>query len=303
MHQIGFAMGMGAGLVAMLLAAACDDSSSTDTMSTDTSSTSGSGAGAPGTMAVSIDFEAAVAGQAFSCASQYAGLGAQQSSVRPADLRVYIHNVRLFKKSDGAEVNVDLDQDGKWQYQDVALLDFEDGSNGCIGDAGMNTSLRGRVPDGEYEGVAFTVGIPLALNHGDLAKAPPPLNVSDLFWTWNQGHLFFSAVYDSKLDAGTFHKFFLQVGATGCQGDAEQGGITGCDQPNQPDFQFDAYVPGQNEIVLDYATIIAESMLDTEVGCHSFPDTPDCAKPFEHLGIVYPTGVNSPETQDVFHME
>lgn len=303
MRHTWFSMGLAAGVLAMFFAVGCGDSSDSAGTSDTSSATSGSGAGAPGTMAVSIDFAAAVAGEPFSCGSQYVGLGAQQSTVRPGDLRVYIHNVRLFQKSDGAEVSVDLDQDGTWQYQDVALLDFEDGTNGCIGDAGLNTSLRGRVPEGDYEGVAFTVGIPLALNHGDLAKAPPPLNVSDLFWTWNQGHLFFSAVYDSKLDAGTFHKFFVQVGSTGCQGDAESGGITGCDQPNQPEYRFDAFVPGSNTLVVDYATVIAESMLDTELGCHSFPDTPDCAKPFEHLGIVYPTGVNSPETQNVLHME
>lgn len=56
-----------------------------------------------------------------------------------------------------------LDQDGAWQLGDLALLDFEDASGACAnGTAGMNTTLRGTVPEGEYTGLSFTIGVPCA---------------------------------------------------------------------------------------------------------------------------------------------
>jgi len=52
--------------------------------------------------------------------------------------------------------------------------------------------------------------------------------------------------------------------------------------------------------VLDAATLLESSHLGTEVGCHSFPDTPACVAPFDALGLDYATGETTPETQAVF---
>src|SRR5690606_33699956 len=85
-----------------------------------------------------------------------------------------------------------LEQDGLWQYEDVALLDFEDGTGLCLdaGTAELNDTVIGSVPAGDYVGVRFLLGVPFELNHQDVGMAPSPLNVPSMFWTWQGGYKF-----------------------------------------------------------------------------------------------------------------
>ena len=133
---------------------------------------------------VTINFHALVGSRDFACGQSYAGLGSAATMVQPADFRLYIHNVRLVDQT-GAERPLTLDQDQLWQYEDVALLDFENKVAPCDGTAAINTTVRGQAAgSGGYTGVRFAVGIPPELNHGNQATAPSPLNFSGLFWTW-----------------------------------------------------------------------------------------------------------------------
>lgn len=276
--------------------------STTGASTTAATGTSGGGGDAP--LDVAISFEARVGGEAFDCGSSYAGLGKDGSDVSPVDFRFYVHDVRLLRSSDGAEVAVDLEQDGIWQYQNVALLDFEDASSACAnGTAELHGQVRGTVPAGDYDGVVFKVGVPFELNHTDVSVAPSPLNVSSLSWSWNGGRLFLAAVAGAKKDDATMNAHFVHLGSTGCQGDAQAGGITSCDQPNRPEYTLAPFNPVGGKIVADFAAIFAASDLENLVGCHSFPGKPECMKPFEFLGIKYPTGELQPETQTVFHAE
>ena len=84
----------------------------------------------PDELPVTLTFAAKVGSETFSCGSTYTGLGADDSTVHPVDFRFYVHDVRLIDDS-GAEVPVALTQDGLWQYEGVALLDFEDRSGTC----------------------------------------------------------------------------------------------------------------------------------------------------------------------------
>jgi uncharacterized repeat protein (TIGR04052 family) len=108
------------------------------------------------------------------------------TDVRLGDLRLYVHDVRLLKGD--REVALDLTQDGAWQKDGTALLDFEDRSAECalavFGKATTpetNRVVRG-VPReaGPYTGVAFRVGVPFSQNYLPLATAPSPLNLSGM---------------------------------------------------------------------------------------------------------------------------
>src|SRR5690606_7445391 len=127
---------------------------------------------------VTITFMPVVGAQAFACGQTFSGLGTTAASVTPTDFRLYVHDVRLVR-ADASEEPLTLEQDGLWQYQNVALLDFEDGTGGCgNGTAQTHAVLTGTVAYGAYNGIKYKLGLPFALNHGDPTTAPSPLNVT-----------------------------------------------------------------------------------------------------------------------------
>ena len=79
---------------------------------------------------VRLRFSSVVDGVAIKCGVKYDGIGITGSQVSIVDFRFYVSKLRLLTE-DGAEQAVALTQDGLWQLDDVALLDFEDGSSTC----------------------------------------------------------------------------------------------------------------------------------------------------------------------------
>jgi hypothetical protein len=145
---------------------------------------------APKTAQVSLNFAAQINGQPFACGQRYDGVGTTRSSITPSDFRMYVSEVKLLRQ-DGSAVPVQLAQDGIWQHQNVALIDFENGTGPCRnGTTATNTAVRGQVPAGNYVGVELTVGVPFAQNHQDPTVAPAPLNSTAMFWNWQGGYKF-----------------------------------------------------------------------------------------------------------------
>ena len=142
------------------------------------------------TKEVAINFEAWVGDEEFVCGESYEGVGVSESTITPTDFRFYVSDVALIDE-DGNAVPLELEQDGKWQYQNTALLDFEDGTNACDnGTAEMNTTVVGTVPEGDYQSIQFTMGVPQDLNHEDAAIASSPLNLTSMWWNWQGGYKF-----------------------------------------------------------------------------------------------------------------
>ena len=117
----------------------------------------GSSSGGPRN--VEIDVSAILGGEPFACDRLFEGVGDSNATVDPIDLRLYVSEVELVQEN-GNAVSVDLAQDGEWQYQNVALLDFENGTGLCgqRGTPETNTTIRGTVPDGNYIGPAVCHG-------------------------------------------------------------------------------------------------------------------------------------------------
>ena len=142
------------------------------------------------TKKIAVDFKAVVGDREFACGESYESIGTSESTVTPTDFRFYVSDVALIDES-GNAVPLELEQDSKWQYQNVALLDFEDGTSACDnGTAEMNTTVVGTVPEGDYQGLQFTMGVPEDLNHEDAAIAPSPLNLTSMWWNWQGGYKF-----------------------------------------------------------------------------------------------------------------
>ena len=97
---------------------------------------------------VTIRFAPMVGGEPFVCGKSYDGIGATGSRVTPSDFRFYVSDVELVDQS-GKPVPLKLDQDERWQHQNVALLDFENRSGPCLtGTQEMRDVVAGTVPAG-----------------------------------------------------------------------------------------------------------------------------------------------------------
>ena len=137
------------------------------------------------TVPVDLAFRATAAGADAVCGGTYDLTSGQ---VTLSDLRFYVSRVALVD-TDGNEVPVRLQDDGAWQRDGVALMDFEDASATCeSGTASEHTSLQVWAPPGEWDGLAFDLGLPFDQDHGDVGLSQPPLNVAGMFWSWQDGY-------------------------------------------------------------------------------------------------------------------
>ncbi len=255
------------------------------------------------TTALTLRFAAQVGDAPFSCTGMFSGVGAGAGvMVEPLDFRFYVHDVRLIT-ADGEEVPVELDQDGLWQSGDLALLDFEDKTGTCAnGTAPTNVVVKGTY-DAEHadiSGVSFKVGVPFAMNHGDAAVSPSPLNLSGLFWSWQGGYKFMRIdmkVHGSMVDGGGHGEaggLNLHLGSTGCELDASTQSVASCSASNRPSITLDGFDVDNDTIVIDYGAIVADVDLSMDMGgapgCMSGKDDPECEAIFEALGLSLESG-------------
>ena len=269
---------------------------------------------------VTINFAGQVGDEAFACGETYA-LGAADTPITAMDFRFYVSQMALIDEA-GNEVPLVLQQDGKWQHQDVALLDFEDKSGACgNGTPETRTQVVGSVPAGEYTGLKFTLGVPFNLNHIDSTLAPSPLNLTSMWWNWNFGYKFaridmmpaidVARVRQSQHDHGSHdghdhgshgghghgahgaaaQPFAIHLGSVGCQLDAAEAPVV-CSIPNRPEVMLSDFDPAENVVIADLAALVSgtnlsENQANTAIGCMSSPEDSDCAGIMQSLGLPF----------------
>lgn len=253
-------------------------------------------------MQVSIPFAAEIGGQSFSCATTFTGLGASKADVAATDFRLFVSNAALIRE-DGSLQPIALDQDGQWQVGELALIDFEDATGKCTnGTQGTHTALTGTVPEGNYTGLAFTVGVPFEQNHVDPTLAPAPLNTTAMFWNWQGGYKFvrIDMVPTDRKEDGP-KGWFLHLGSTMCDAASKTTAPSACKNANRMEVRFDGFDPAKNTVVIDPAPVVADADLrvnapETSPGCMSFPKDADCMSVMAKLGLPYmdvPAGTQS----------
>lgn len=257
---------------------------------------------APKTAQVSLNFAAQINGQPFACGKRYDGVGTTRSSITPSDFRMYVSEVKLLRQ-DGSAVPVQMAQDGIWQHQNVALIDFENGIGPCRnGTTATNTAVRGQVPAGDYVGVELTVGVPFALNHQDPTVAPAPLNSTAMFWNWQGGYKFIkfdttsSGISTDKPAApnamGPVTRYSVHLGSTACAGDSKTQAPSSCQNPNRMTVRLNQFDLAKNTVVVDMGAVLAQANVDvnakgTSPGCMSFLKDADCPPVMSALGLAY----------------
>ena len=257
-------------------------------------------AGPAETMAVSIRLAAEVGGVPFSCGATFEGIGTTKSSVRMTDFRLYVSNVRL-TRADGTAVPVTLAQDGMWQLDNVALIDFEDATGSCASGTPQTRSvIEGEIPAGTYTGLTFDLGLPFDKNHRDPAVQPSPLNLTRLFWSWNAGYKFM------RLDmrtTGMPNGWVIHLGSTACNGATATTAPGECTFPNRAPITIPHFNVLTDTVVMDVAALLSGSDVNsnqerTAVGCMSAQNDAECGPLFERLGL--PFGDRPATAQQVF---
>lgn len=266
------------------------------------------------TQPVTIRFAANVGNQAFSCRT-ISSLGKPATSQVASDFRFYVSEIALLD-AQGKAVPVALEQDGKWQYQNLALLDFENKTGACVnGTTETRDRVVGTVPKGNYTGLKFTLGVPFGLNHEDAALAPSPLNLTGLWWNWQAGYKFVRIDLQRPSIAASTGKqkheghdaeesaigFPIHLGSTGCQAAAGRDKPTHCQYPNRATVILTRFDPAQNRVVADLARLVATSNLKqnqpkTAPGCMAGPSDQDCMGIMTRLGLSFMGKPAAPQT-------
>lgn len=266
-----------------------------------------SGCADSGPREVEIRFQAVLDGQPAQCDTRYSGVGVTGASAEIGDARFFISNIRGVSR-DGADIPLELDQTSPWQFQNVALLDFEDGTGRCseVGTAQTNTIVRGVLASGPIVGLRFDLGIPHELNHGDVTLAESPLNLNALFWNWRFGYIFTKVDLwlpeveqdlsaEPSLEYGPNLAFLLHIGSTGCgPGEPTSPPDEPCDHRNIVSVELSDFDVDRDAVVLDLSAFVAQIDVTQSVprppGCMSGRSDPDCEEVFSALGLSLESG-------------
>jgi uncharacterized repeat protein (TIGR04052 family) len=249
----------------VLLACADDDSTETNDRADDAGHADGNdhtpdGSGA-GRQAITLNFAAVVGTQPLDCTSTYSDAIARNDFALN-DLRFFVSEVSLIDAA-GNLYPLTMDEGTEWQNDGIALLDFEDGTGSCSNATpDTRTTITGSVAPGEFTGVAFTVGVPQALNHVNPVEQTGPLANVALHWSWMMGYKHFQ-LEGSLNESGLV---LLHLGSRGCAGNPPAD--FACSISNRPRVELMGADPGAVPIVLDLAALLANSTpVDDEVFC------------------------------------
>lgn len=252
---------------------------------------------------VSINFAAQINGADFTCGQTYTGIGTGPDDFKAKDFRIYVHDAHIHDELTGEEYSIELTQDGVWQLDNLALLDFEDATADCTGTAETNTALKGTVTvpvtvDLAAAEVCFEVGVPADKNHIDEATAASPLNASGMLWAWKVGRKYvrIDGIGDP---AGTPENFNLHLGAQGCPGaTATAPPTSACTVPNTFEVCVADFDVVNDVIAVDPAFVFENNDVSVNLdggatakpGCQSFIDDNDCEEIMPRLGLDYAYG-------------
>ncbi|MFM2417552.1 MAG: hypothetical protein RL385_2275 [Pseudomonadota bacterium] len=317
MYESALSLALTLGASAWCAACGSDDTDGSPEAIVDAGNDSGSEAALPFT----LDFKLKAGDADVDCSGPVT-VGGHEVTVSVA--RFYVSEITLLT-ADGESVPVELDSpagsatEPAYQGEGVALLDFDNGKGTCSGStAGTNATITGKVKAGDYTGVAFSLGVPEALNHLDIIKAKAPLNVSGLYWTWLTGYMFtefnlkttesFAAVGpDGEALSPRPAQFPIHLGSGSCDGDFRKGEPITCKNPNRANVRLDAFDAARDAVVLDLDALVGTTDLTVahgeNNGCMAGPDDLDCAEIFKSIGLDLSTGKPSSGEQRAFRVE
>lgn len=228
---------------------------------------------------------------------------AESTTFQLHDFRLFVHDVKLIGNS-GEEIILNLNQDGKFQSGNIALLDFENKTGKCTGTTDTNNTVSAAVAPGTYKGIKFTIGVPENKNHVDVDNQTAPMNTTAMFWSWTSGYQFLRLDFETAEtgSAGTS----VHIGSGDCTG---TGTASVCARANRipvtltPDGGFN---PSTQEIKINVQALLQGIDLSANANaamCMSATTgmmSTGCPIIFPNIGLVLATGVPTTPAQTVF---
>ncbi len=242
-----------------------------------------------------LAFEAVVDGEPARCGRSYGELGASGATAQLADARMFLSGFEV-RAGDGPWLPTVL-VDSDWQRGGVALLDFEDGAQGCSesGNPELNSRVVLQAPPGDYDAVRFDVRVPFEANHLDVDTAAAPLNDPSMWWVWRAGYKFLRV--DWMVDGGAVPRWNTHLGTTGCMSsDPSAPPAEPCARANAPAIEVRGMDLDSDVLRIDLAALVAGADLlvdipETPPGCQSNPmESADCEEVFSALGLEFSDG-------------
>lgn len=251
---------------------------------------------------VTLRFKAVLGDEPLTCGSTYTSFGATGVDVELKDLRMFLQDVALLREDDGQPEKVWLDSRAPFQTADVALLDFEDGSAACAaqGTPETNLTITGKVAPGTYAGVAFTNGVPEALNHQNPLDLTAPLQEGPMHWNWQGGFLFVRTELARVGAGGSEGSALMHVGSTACSGSPAASEGYSCELNNRNRITLQDFDPETQTILVDVGALFSDLDLSQTTTCHS--EQPACESMFSAAGINFGAG-DAGETQSLFRVQ
>lgn len=270
---------------------------------------------------VEIPFRATIGDEDFDCNRTYT-LGTDNTQVQPKDFRYFVSDIR-FIKADGSKEALELEQDGKWQTGNVALLDYATTDANCAKstspDSETRKVVRGVIKKGEYTGIEFAMGLDDKTNHLDSATAQPPLNNPGMWWSWKGGYKEVRLELTILSDGAAKNRDYLvHHGATSCSGNSPETYkcthennlvVTLSGNPLQSGVKFDIakYFEGekvQEELTQNSTTKQLSVVTSPNLwGCMAFGGDGDCEILFANLGLTFKDAVGGlTPSQKVFSL-
>ncbi|MBM9578852.1 metallo-mystery pair system four-Cys motif protein [Leptospira sp. 201903070] len=219
------------------------------------------------------------------------------------DFRLFVYGVTLIA-ADGTEIPLNLNQDGKFQNGNIALLDFEDKTGKCNGTSETNNMVSAMIPGGTYKGLKFTIGLPEEKNHLNADSQPSPLNTTGMFWSWTAGYKFLKLDFETAETgaAGTS----VHIGSGDCTG---TGSASTCVRANRipvtltPEGGFN---PAAQTVKINVQALLQGIDLTANAnGAMCMSGTAGmmsvgCPTIFPNIGLNLATGVSITPVQTVF---
>ncbi|MFC3031555.1 MbnP family protein [Pseudoalteromonas fenneropenaei] len=122
------------------------------------------------------------------------------------------------------------------------------------------------LPDGQ---ISFTLGVPFALNHQNPLTQASPLNVPEMFWTWQQGHKFLRLALREEQTQWQFH-----LGSLACQSPSMMRAPDNCLVPNRISYTLN-YRRG-DVLKVDFAMLLTGMQPLVAGECMGDSNSPVC---------------------------
>ncbi|WMN61831.1 metallo-mystery pair system four-Cys motif protein (plasmid) [Pseudoalteromonas xiamenensis] len=171
----------------------------------------------------------------------------------------YLNGQRLTLVDNGIEQNAD-----------VVLV------GGDCSQSHWRVEIEGHLPKGI---LSFTLGVPFELNHRNPLTQASPLNVPEMFWTWQQGHKFLRLDLKQQNEGWEFH-----LGSIGCQSASVMRSPTQpCVQANR--YQYSVELNESHVVEFDLNALLGGLDLTTLPDCMGDPEQQGCKTVMPRLNL------------------